>query len=450
MFAIVDIETTGGNAQYSGITEIAIVLHNGVEVEGRWETLIDPQQHVPRHITALTGISDHMLAGAPTFKEVAPRILNLLQGRTFVAHNVNFDYSFIHHHLAEAGYAWQAKKLCTVRYSRKVFPGHASYSLGRITAALGINILNRHRAGGDADATAALLALAIQQDEGQHELQKLLRGRNPNSYLPMHVPAEQIDNLPYCAGVYYFHDKTGKVLYVGKARNLKYRVRSHFSSNDSGQRRQEFIRNIYSISYQVCATELMALVLEAIEIKRIWPLYNRSQKRFEQLFGLYSIEDQQGLLRFAVEKKRKYLPAIHSFHRQEQGFSIARRLMDEFEIEEQLLFATSQATAGIDEDARMIHNRKVKAAINHLKMHLPTLAIVQQGSDEKGHPMQIGYLIEQGRFAGMGYVHEAIGNDLQSFMDCMTTYPDYDFIRSALLLHAERFPNDVIRFNSLV
>src|SRR5438045_9701793 len=133
MFAIVDIETIGGNAQFGGITEIAIILHNGNSIEGRYETLINPKQHIPNYITALTGISNYTVSDAPCFEEVADKIYNLLNGRVFVAHNVNFDYSFINHHLLQSGFNWQAKKLCTVRYARKVFPGKQSYSLGNIT-----------------------------------------------------------------------------------------------------------------------------------------------------------------------------------------------------------------------------------------------------------------------------------------------------------------------------
>lgn len=449
MFAIVDIETTGGNAQYGGITEIAIVLHNGTSIEGRYETLVNPQQHVPRYITALTGISDYMLADAPPFEAIADKIYNLLNGRVFVAHNVNFDYSFIHYQLQQCGYNWQAKKLCTVRYARKVLPGKQSYSLGNITRELNIDITNRHRAGGDAVATVALLEQLMQQDDDRQQLQLLLKGKNPHSYLPMNVPEEQINNLPYCPGVYYFHDKAGKVIYVGKAKNLKYRVRSHFANNNPNQRKQEFIRNICSISYEVCATELMAIILEALEIKKRWPLYNRSQKRYEQMYGLYTYEDQTGLLRLAVEKKRKHLPALHSFHRMEEGFSIGRKLIELFDLEEKMVFANAQLHHP-DENVVASHNLKMKAAVHHLKTNLPAFGIVQQGADEKGRPVKIGYLIDKGMFAGMGFVDEECLTCYDNFKAAMTIYHDYDFVRAALHTHADRHPDEVVKWESVV
>ena len=129
MYAIVDIETTGSHAQDNGITEIAIVLHDGRQVEGRFSTLINPLVPIPAYVAGLTGISNSMVAAAPLFKEVAGNIHRLLQGRIFVADNVNFDYSFICYHLQEVGIDWNARKLCTLRLSRKAFPGFPKYGL---------------------------------------------------------------------------------------------------------------------------------------------------------------------------------------------------------------------------------------------------------------------------------------------------------------------------------
>src|SRR5213075_1080513 len=147
MYAIVDIETTGGYAAANGITEIAIYIHDGVKITRHFETLINPNQAIPRYIKALTGIDDEMVADAPQFAEVADTIHELLNDNIFVAHNVNFDYSFVRHHLKAAGLELTAKKLCTVRLSRKVFPGLPSYSLGNLCRSLQLPIDNRHRAG---------------------------------------------------------------------------------------------------------------------------------------------------------------------------------------------------------------------------------------------------------------------------------------------------------------
>ncbi|HTF31083.1 MAG TPA: 3'-5' exonuclease, partial [Flavitalea sp.] len=156
MYAIVDIETTGGYAANNDITEVAIVLHNGNSVVDRYETLIKPARPIPYYIQVLTGITPEMVENAPSFEDVAEDIFDKLKDCIFIAHNVNFDYSFVKHHLQLCGFELSTPKLCTVRLCRKVFPGLLSYSLGKLCRHFNIVIENRHRAGGDADATVTL------------------------------------------------------------------------------------------------------------------------------------------------------------------------------------------------------------------------------------------------------------------------------------------------------
>ena len=177
-FAVVDIETTGSTPQSAGITEIAIVIHNGVEVTGKYVTLINPRHKIPPFIVNMTGISDEMVAAAPLFEDVAPQIYNLLNGRVFVAHNVSFDYSFVHYLLGRSGFQWSAPKLCTIKLSRRVFPGLEKYGLGSLTRDLGIRIEGRHRAWGDAAATAQVLTMAIEK-EGMQPIHNLLAKKEP-------------------------------------------------------------------------------------------------------------------------------------------------------------------------------------------------------------------------------------------------------------------------------
>ena len=194
-FAVVDIETTGSTPQSAGITEIAIVIHNGVEVTGKYVTLINPRHKIPSFIVNMTGISDEMVAGAPLFEEVAPHIYNLLNGRVFVAHNVSFDYSFVHYLLGRSGFQWSAPKLCTIKLSRRVFPGLEKYGLGSLTRDLGIRIEGRHRAWGDAAATAQVLTMAIEK-EGMQPIHNLLakkEARNKKVIPPGEMPNDRSD-----------------------------------------------------------------------------------------------------------------------------------------------------------------------------------------------------------------------------------------------------------------
>ena len=189
-FAVVDIETTGSTPQSAGITEIAIVIHNGVEVTGKFVTLINPRHKIPPFIVNMTGISDEMVAAAPLFEEVAPQIYNLLNGRVFVAHNVSFDYSFVHYLLGRSGFQWSAPKLCTIKLSRRVFPGLEKYGLGSLTRDLGIRIEGRHRAWGDAAATAQVLTMAIEK-EGMQPIHNLLAKKEPRKKV---VPRTEMPN----------------------------------------------------------------------------------------------------------------------------------------------------------------------------------------------------------------------------------------------------------------
>src|SRR5258708_17801612 len=201
-----------------------------------------------------------MVAGAPSLEEIAPILYEWLQGNIFVAHNVNFDYSFLNHQLKACGLDLDCKKLCTIRLSGKVFPGAPSYGLGKMCDHLGIPIPNRHRAGGDADATV-LLFERILQAGGQQHINAMLKGNSKEQYLPVHLPAEQVQALPQLPGAYYFHDGKGEGIYVGKAKHLPNRRGSHFSHNKPDRQKQEFLRQIHSISQQVTGTEPMPCLL---------------------------------------------------------------------------------------------------------------------------------------------------------------------------------------------
>lgn len=447
MYAIVDIETTGGHASANGITEVAICIHDGMQVTHRYETLVNPGREIPIYIQALTGISNEMVQGAPYFGQVAHEIYQLLHDKIFVAHNVNFDYSFLRYHLSASGYDLNCNKLCTVRLGRKILPGLPSYSLGKLCHHLGIVNANRHRAGGDADATAELFGLLLRSDTNKHILASL-KSNSKEQNLPPHLAKNIIESLPLMPGVYYFHDQKGKVIYVGKAVNIKKRVRSHFSGNNPNQQRQEFLRNIHHITYQECGTELMSLAMEAVEIKRLWPKYNRSLKRFEHRFGLYTYKDQRGYLRLAVDKHRKYADAVHNCRSLLEGYGILNQLIEEFELCPKLCFIQKNndtctgnlkeqcACEGV-EDADT-YNQKVNNAINSLKEQLPTFALRDKG---RNYDEQSCMLIENGRFYGMGY----ISNDMQvdsfeALKAHLSPYPDNGYIRNLVLAHVERYP----------
>ena len=454
MYAIVDIETTGSYAANNGITELAIVLHDGNKITDRYETLINPLVPIPPYIQVLTGIHSGMLNDAPVFSEIAVHVYELLKNAVFVAHHVNFDYSFIKHQLESCGYELDTKKLCTVRLSRKVFPGLSGYSLGKLCRDLDIPILNRHRAGGDADATAILFEKILKNDS-QGAVRQMLYGKSREQYLPPNLPSEQIASLPYTPGIYYFHDQRGKVIYVGKAKNLRSRVCSHFSNNSPGLRKQEFLRNIYSVSWQDCGTELMAFLYECVEIRRLWPLYNSSLKRFEQTYGLYMYEDQSGYMRLTIEKKKQHLTAYYSFNGLSEGWQLLRKLVRQFDLCPKLCFierGNEKCSGLLDKSCHgaCIHgepaaeyNKRLLLALESLQNILPSFIIRDRGRDSSEESF---ILIEKGRFYGMGYLDREMQiQDLETLKESLTAYPENDYMRGLVYSFAEKWPEKSIR-----
>jgi DNA polymerase-3 subunit epsilon len=449
MYAIVDIETTGGYAANNAITEVAIVLHDGNREVKRYESLVRPGIPIPRYVQALTGITDEMVEDAPPFDELASFIYEWLKDAVFVAHNVNFDYSFLKHQLKACGFELDCRKLCTVRLSRKTFPGAPSYSLGNICQYLDIDISNRHRAGGDADATV-LLFEKILSAGGLEHIRGMLKGNSKEQYLPINLPAEQLEKLPQVPGVYYFHDQKGKVIYVGKARNIRSRVVSHFSNNKPGRQKQEFLRNIYSISHETTGTELIAFLLECIEIKRLWPAYNRSLKRFTPGFGLYVYEDRNGYSRLILEKTKHQLQPVYTFSLLHEGQTLLRRMVREWKLCPKLCFIQrdNDQCDGIKEhtcdgaceqqESPESYNERVQNAIASLIRSLPSFTLLDEGR----HPDERScILVLQGQVYGMGYLPADISiSETEELKNYLTRYPENDYMRGLIYQHAERWP----------
>lgn len=297
MYSVIDIETTGGRTRDNRITEIAIINTDGIEVFETFSTLINPERNIPYPIEKLTGISNEMVHNAPKFYEVAKKIVEMTNGNIFVAHNVHFDYSFIQKEFSELGFQFQREKLCTVQTARKVLPGHKSYSLGKICADLGIEITDRHRALGDASATVELLKLIIQKEGST----KLYQTDSQNLAFPPYLDRKEYDQLPETPGVYYLYDKEDRLLYIGKSKNIKNRVKAHFKVTGNKSKEVEFKNNISHIDHTETGNELAALLLECHEIKTKRPLYNRALSKRRYPFAIKQQYDQDARIEFAIK-----------------------------------------------------------------------------------------------------------------------------------------------------
>ncbi len=441
MYAIVDIETTGGSASNSGITEISVYIHDGSRVTDHLTTLINPGHKIPGYITVLTGISNAMVASAPTFDEIAEKLYDILSGNIFIAHNVNFDFSFIKHHLKSCGYNLIVKKLCTVRLSRKIFEGLPSYSLGNLCRSLQIPIENRHRADGDAKATVLLFEKVLSAN-GQQHIDDMLKKSSGEQWLPLQLDKKIIDLLPSKPGVYYFHDVKGKIIYVGKAVNIKKRVSSHFTHHDAAIRRQHFLRLIAHISHTECSNELHALVLESTEIKRLWPKYNYSQKEMVQKFALYSFEDNRGYVRLAIDRKKKNIAAICTFNLFSDGITMLRKMAAKFDLNDKLCYIDK--TSFSPEELLLLdrpenYNQRVLSALQELYKQLPTFAVMEKGN-EKNELLCL--LMERGSFWGMGYINHSFREaELAVLKEHLQPYADNNFIRNSIYSYAENNPS---------
>lgn len=449
-FAIVDIETTGSYAGANSITEIAIIIHNGSHVVEKFQSLINPNTFIPFHIQVLTGISNEMVENSPSFEQLAPKIKELLDKRIFVAHNVNFDYSFIINELSNAGYDWKAPKLCTVRLARKIIPNQASYSLGKLCQNLNIPNHARHRAMGDAEATTILFEYLLEKDKDNIINSSIKKTKEHR--LPTHIDEEDYLKLPETAGIYLFRDLHDKIIYVGKAVNIKKRVLSHFSGNNSSQKRQSFINEIKTIDFVESGTELMALLMECNTIKMHWPKHNSALKRFEPKFGLAQYEDQKGYIRLLISPFNKQANAIQYFERASDANQLLFQLVEQFQLEPKLCSFYSVQNDSYKSAINYQnlpqaeeYNQKVYEALEYINSQNQNFVIIDQGRslNEKSY-----IYFKNNQLYALGFIDTDISfqniEDIMSQQDrCISNY----YMNSLVLQYAERFPRKVHKIN---
>lgn len=303
MYTIVDIETTGNGIKGNKITEISIFKTDGNKIIDEFTSLVNPECEIPYFITGLTGIDNFMVRNAPTLKEIAPRIQAITRDCVFVAHSVNFDYHVIKNEFSLIGESFIRKKLCTVRLARRAFPGISSYSLGKLCSALDITITDRHRARGDAHATLVLFYKVLAQPESDSLIKYFLNARSQEATLPPGLSRETYESLPMKTGIYYFKNRKGEIIYVGKAKNIRKRVLGHFY--DRSDKEMRMCRETHSVDYELSGSELVALLMESAAIKQHFPLYNRAQKTRGSQYGIFSYQDRNGIMHLAFEKLSK-------------------------------------------------------------------------------------------------------------------------------------------------
>lgn len=399
-YAITDIETTGSHASGNSIIEIGICIVEDDKIIEEFHSLLNPGVNLPPYITALTGIQTHMLEGAPTFEDIAEELSQIFEDAIFVAHNVNFDYSFIKAEFDAVGLKFNPPRLCTIKLARKAFPGLRSYGLGNLCRDLEITNDAPHRALGDARATTTLFYQAMARIS-EEDLKKLLHRNSTENFLPQHIERAVYDAIPERTGVYYFLNSAGKPIYIGKAKNIKKRIRSHLSSGSLGSaKHQGFIKETHSFRFRETGNELIALLWEDAEIRKYWPAYNRAQKAKTNYYNIITYTDQKGFNRLAVHKGKYASGIIKSFTSSYAAKNWLLQLAERFEMDLRLFGVDTGWNQNELPDPEA-HNAILEEALISIQDEAETVVLVNQGKT-KGEVCFI--LVEQGLFQGFGYV----------------------------------------------
>jgi len=312
-FVVLDFETTGGSPADDRVTEVGAVKIRGGEVLGTFHTLVDPEVPIPALISALTGLTDRMVADAEPIQVVLPCLLEFLGTAVLVAHNASFDSRFLQANLERHGYRRITNAVvCTARLARKLLPREElpSVRLSTLAAYVGAATMPCHRAMTDARATVEVFHSLLERagSFGVLTLEDLLefpKARASAAFKKVHLA----DGLPHAPGVYLFRDKAGRVLYVGKAKDLRTRVRSYFSG-DGRSKVAELVRELAAIEHLRCASELEAGVREVRLIQRHRPRYNRRSRNPERYCYLKLTRERfprLSLVRKVLEDGARYL-----------------------------------------------------------------------------------------------------------------------------------------------
>jgi DNA polymerase III subunit epsilon len=438
-YAIIDIETTGGTSYNSKITEVAIFVHDGEKVIDTFHSLVNPEMEIPRFITGLTGITNEMVASAPLFSEIAEDIFLKTVDCVFVAHNVNFDYSFIRQEFKQIGIDYKRKKACTVRLSRAILPGCPSYSLGNLCSYLGIDIQGRHRAAGDAEATVKLFEILLAHDQ-EGNIQKAINVKSKEATIPPNLKKEIYENLPDETGVYYFLNGEGQIIYIGKAIHIKQRIYQHFTSAKGAK--LPFLNEVYDIQYTVTGSELAALLLESHEIKKHFPKYNKAQRISSNFYCLYDYVDQMDIHRLVIGKKASNLRPIMLFNSFDTVRSYLFQLMDQFDlcakccgidtssgacyrVAEDKCYGVCCEKEGVED-----YNERVEAAIQFIKSETGDKLIIDRGRHREEKCIVV---IKEGSYRGFGYIPaDAQLMHVDEALDYITQYQDNNDVQRIL------------------
>jgi DNA polymerase-3 subunit epsilon len=405
LYAIIDIETTGGQFNEEGITEIAIYKFDGHEILDQFISLVNPEKPIQPFVVKLTGINNAMLRSAPKFYEVAKRIIEITQDCILVAHNASFDYRILRTEFSRLGYDFIKPTLCTVELSQKLIPGQLSYSLGKLVRALGIPVTDRHRASGDAIATVKLFKMLLDKDVKKEILISLIKAEIKKGLSPKLL--DIVESLPNKTGIYYIHNEKGDLIYIGKSRNIKKRINQHFTGTSGKSKKIQ--REVFAVTYEETGSELIALLKESEEIKINKPIYNRAQRKSIFQWALYVEKDVNGYLALKVQKADRRKKEITSFTSMQEGKNLLFKVTTAHQLCQKIngLYETKNGCfqlkikecngACVEKESPEIYNERVNEFIEEMKFENNNMVIIDRGRtvDERS-----AVLIENGIYKG--------------------------------------------------
>ncbi len=409
-YAIVDIETTGGLFKRDRITEIAIVLHDGKSNIEQFSSLVNPERSIPPEISRITGITNEMVQDAPKFYEIAKQVVELLEGAIFVAHNVRFDYTFIKNEFKALGYTFTKRQLCTVKLARKAFPGLTSYSLGNLIRHFDIQVEARHRALDDTLATTELFEQIIQTFDQKDELTLFINQGIKEAQLPKGISIDQLHDLPEEPGVYYFINEHNRVVYIGKAKNIKARIFQHF--NKVTAKAAKLYQQVKEISFELTGNELVALLHEAHEIKLRQPEINKALRRTTFPYFLGSYTNESNFTQVEIFKTSdKYLDKarlLHEYSSLKQGRNHLTDLIQTYELcqKQTKCRGLSQHICHCEGNCIVLSGEEHNQAVEDMSLDLRALFerdffIIDEGREPEERSV---ILVEEGKYRGYGYI----------------------------------------------
>lgn len=417
MYAVIDIETTGGKYNEEGITEIAIYKFDGHEIVDQFISLVNPERKIQPFVVNLTGINNEMLRNAPKFYEVAKRIVEITEDCILVAHNAQFDTRILSTEFDRLGYDFQRESLCTVELSKKLIPDMASYSLGKLVRALGIPLSDRHRAAGDAKATVALFKLLLSKDQQKEIISNTIRLEAKRQLEPKLL--DMIEQTPSVTGVYYMHRENGDIIYIGKSRNIKKRLNQHFTSDNRKSKKIQL--EVAAVTYEETGSDLIAQLKESEEIKRNKPIYNRALRKTIYNYQLGIATSEAGYLQLKIEKSNATKEAITTFTNYQQAKSVVYKITEMHQLCQK--FTGLHKTDGpcflhtikeclgacIGDESVEQYNARVERFLAMNSYQNQNMIIIDHGRavDERSV-----ILIEEGNYSGFGFfnLNYQIGN----------------------------------------